>query len=230
MDKKKIISYWLIVFLFAIPFLFLGLKQINPKNLMKDEFVNVLKDGMLSFTEPYGGWIFENGQLILPVKSERGNRNNIWLKKKYIDFILELDFKFDAGTNSGVFIRTANIADPVQTGIEIQIRDDYGKSPIDKNFCGSVYDIKAVSENRVRKPGEWNHLKIMAQGTTLLVFLNEGKVIDIDLTDWEEAGKNPDGSENKFKTAYKDMTHPGRIGFQDHGGKVWYRNIRIKEL
>lgn len=230
MYQIKKTSYRLFFISIAISFLFLGLKQINHEDFGKDEFVNVLQDGMLAFTEPYGEWIVENGQLILPVKNEPGKRNNIWLKNIYRDFILELDFKFDTGTNSGVFMRTVNIADPVQTGIEIQIRDDYGKSPIDKNFCGSVYDIKEISENRVKKPGEWNHLKIMAEGTILSVFLNEGKVIDINLTNWEEAGKNPDGSANKFKTAYKDMTHPGRIGFQDHGGKVWYRNIRIKEL
>ena len=52
----------------------------------------------------------------------------------------------------------------------------------------------------------------------------------MDLDQWTEANKNPDGSKNKFGTAYKDMPRKGFIGLQDHGNAVWYRNIKIKEL
>jgi hypothetical protein len=31
------------------------------------------------------------------------------------------------------------------------------------------------------------------------------QVIDNDLSEWEETGKNPDGTKNKFNTAYKGM-------------------------
>ena len=44
---------------------------------------------------------------------------DIWTKDRYGDFVLELEFK-TAG-NSGVFIRTDNPKDNVQTGIEIQV-------------------------------------------------------------------------------------------------------------
>jgi hypothetical protein len=127
------------------------------------------------------------------------------------------------------FFGLPDIGNPVQTGIEVQIRDDYGKTPIDKNFCGSIYDIKEVSENRVKKPGKWNQLKLICDGSLVEVYLNNKKVVDIDLSDWEEAGKNPDGTKNKFNTAYKDMARKGKIGFQDHGGKVWFRKLENSE-
>ena len=41
---------------------------------------------------------------------------------------------------------------------------------------------------------------------------------------------NPDGTKNKYANALKDFPREGHIGLQDHGGKVWYRNIRLKEL
>ncbi len=41
--------------------------------------------------------------------------------------------------------------------------------------------------------------------------------------------KNPDGSPNKFDVAY-ELPRSGFIGLQDHGTKVWYRNLKIKEL
>lgn len=194
--------------------------------------VNLLANGLAGFSVPYGDWLIEDGQLILPANTNKKKRTDIWLNGDYGDFKLELDFKVGKGTNSGIFFRTSDIKDPVQTGIEVQIRDDYGKSPIDKHFCGSVYDIKEVSVNRVKKTGEWNHIQIICLGNKLNVILNGGEVVDINLNDWKDIGKNPDGTENKFETAYNVMSQKGKIGFQDHpgAGGVWYKNIRIKEL
>jgi hypothetical protein len=60
--------------------------------------------------------------------------------------------------------------------------------------------------------------------------LNGTLVVDADIDQWSEAGKNPDGTPNKFKYAWKDMPRLGHIGLQDHGGYVEFRNIKIKEL
>jgi len=63
---------------------------------------------------------------------------------------------------------------------------------------------------------------------------NGEKVVDIDLNDWKEIGKNPDGTPNKFHKALKDFSRSGKIGFQGIHGReaqpVWYRNIKIKVL
>ena len=133
-------------------------------------------------------------------------------------------------TNSGVFFRTADIQDCVQTGIEMQVLDSYGKPEADAHDCGAIYDCLAPSKNAVKPPGEWNHVALTCQGPKINVVLNGEPVIDMNLDRWTEAGKNPDGTPNKFKTAYKDMPRCGRIGFQDHGSAVWYCNVRIKPL
>jgi len=44
-------------------------------------------------------------------------------KDRYADFVIACDFKLSKGCNSGLFIRTGDPKDPVQTGIEIQIYD-----------------------------------------------------------------------------------------------------------
>jgi hypothetical protein len=71
---------------------------------------------------------------------------------------------------------------------------------------------------------------VEAVGPLVKVDLNGVRVVDINLDDWTQAGKNPDGAPNKFSTAYKDMPRRGHIGLQDHAKPVWFRNARIKPL
>ena len=52
----------------------------------------------------------------------------------------------------------------------------------------------------------------------------------MDLDQWTEKGKNPQGTPNKFSTAYKDMPREGHLGFQYHGNPVWFKNLKIKSL
>jgi len=73
-------------------------------------------------------------------------------------------------------------------------------------------------------------MTITARANNIYVVMNGEQIIDMDLNLWTEPHKNPDGSTNKFNTAYKDMPRTGHIGFQDHGDPVWYRNIKIKPL
>jgi hypothetical protein len=168
-------------------------------------------------------WAIEDGVLT------RKGGGSIWTKAQYGDFILDLEFKVAEGTNSGVFFRTANIKDPVQTGIEIQIHDSHGAAP-GKHSCGAVYDIEEPSANTVKPAGEWNRMTIMAKGPKISIVMNDEQIIDIDLDNWTEPHKNFDGTPNKFNTAYKDAARVGAFGFQDHGKPVWYRNIRVKKL
>jgi hypothetical protein len=73
-------------------------------------------------------WAAEDGVLA----RDKGG-SDIWTEEQFGDFILELEFKLDHGTNSGVFFRTADIRDCVQTGIEMQVYDTYGKEPPGRN-------------------------------------------------------------------------------------------------
>ena len=70
----------------------------------------------------------------------------------------------------------------------------------------------------VNAPGEWNKYTITCTGNKIYVVLNGEQIIDMNLDLWTEAGKNPDGTPNKFKTAYKDMPRKGHIGFRPSFG------------
>jgi len=164
----------------------------------------LITDDLFNCRYKPGSWRLEEGVLT------RNGGGSIWTKARYGDFVLDLEFKVDKGTNSGVFFRTADIKDPVQTGIEIQIHDSHGREP-GKHSCGAVYDIQEPSANPVKPAGEWNRMSIMAKGSAISVVMNDKQIIDIDLDNWTEPHKNFDGTPNKFNT-------------------VWYRNIRVKRL
>jgi sugar phosphate isomerase/epimerase len=172
-----------------------------------------------------GAWVFDANGVLSCVPGARGD---IWTKELYGDFVLELDFKVPENGNSGVFIRTGNVRNPVNTGIEIQIHATTDGAA--HGQCGAVYDCLSPSKTAVRKPGEWNHYIITCLDNKIYVNLNGEDIIDMDLDLWTEAHKNPDGSPNKFPTAYKDMPRAGYLGLQYHGNPVWFRNLKIKSL
>jgi hypothetical protein len=171
-------------------------------------------------------WGVEDGCIVWKA---RGGRY-LYTLERYDDFVLSVDFKTEANANSGVFFRWTDLNDPVQTGIEMQILDTYGREPTRKNDCGAIYDVMAPTRNTCKPAGEWNTAVIICDGSLIKVELNNEQIIDMDLSLWTEPGKNPDGTDNKFNQAYKNMIHKGHIGLQDHGGKVWFRNIKLKPL
>lgn len=169
---------------------------------------------------PGAGWKVENGVL---ARTERAG--DIWTKERYGDFVLELEF--DTTGNSGVFFRTDNPKNNVQTGIEVQVDKPAAKPS--RHSVGSIYDLVAPTTSAT-KAGDWNSMRIVAEGPHLTVFLNNEQVAKMNLDEWDTPGQNPDGSKNKFRTALKDFKREGHIGFQDHGANVRYRNVRIKSL
>ncbi|MGI8602648.1 MAG: 3-keto-disaccharide hydrolase [Verrucomicrobiales bacterium] len=171
-----------------------------------------------SGSAPSADWVIEEGALV-----RKGKGGDIWTKERFGDFILEVEFR--ATGNSGVFFRTDNPKDCVQTGIEIQVEKPGGP---DKHSVGALYDLVAPTKNAARD--DWNKMVITARGSKITVELNGEKVNEMDLDRWTTPEQNPDGSKNKFRTALKDFKREGHIGLQDHGHVVAYRNVRVRKV
>jgi hypothetical protein len=219
--NPQVLAHYLAGIQFALGDLEISKPASQPLSQWRSLFDGASLEG---WTCKPGSWAVEAGCI-----SRKGG-GNIWTKEVFGDFELEADFKLDPETNSGIFFRTADTNDEVQTGIEFQLLDSYGKKDADRHDCGAIYDIQAPARNAVRPPGEWNHVDLICRGSGIRAQLNDQLVIDLDLDHWNEPGKNPDGSANKFRTAYKNMPRSGHIGFQDHGKPVWFRNVRIRAL
>jgi hypothetical protein len=137
------------------------------------------------------------------------------------DFILELDFKMDDGTNSGVQFRSESKPDYLE-GKVFGYQFDIDPSP--RKWCGGIYDESRrqwlypleynTPAKAAYKNNEWNSCRIEAIGSSLRTWLNGipcSNVVD-------------------------NMTLKGLLALQVHaigkleeaGKHVWFKNIRIK--
>jgi hypothetical protein len=148
-------------------------------------------------------------------------------EKQYGDFIFKCDVKMPEHCNSGIFFRIGNLKNPVQTGFEVQVLND---NRVSRNGWGSLYDLVAPGKNNLKPTGQWNSVVITCKGPAITIATNGEEVTRMNCDDWTEPGKCPDGSKNKFKAAIKDFPRKGYLGFQDHGAKVWYKNVKVLEL
>lgn len=179
-----------------------------------------------------GSWKIEDGVMI-------GLEDKVlWATGEYENFVLDLEFKNDPGTNSGVIVYCTNEADWIPNSVEIQIADDYadkwGNSRKDYQ-CGAIFGHLAANEQKVvNKPGEWNTMQITCKGQLIEVVLNDKKVASMDMSQWTSGTINPDGSEipSWLPKPFAELPTKGSIGFQGKHGdaSIYFRNIRIKEL
>ncbi len=153
--------------------------------------------------------------------------------REFDNFILSLDFKISPGCNSGIFVRTFPITvqpghDVGFNGIEMAIDDTTGAGLHD---TGALYDLVAPCRNAMTPAGQWNHAVIVCDGSEIKVEVNGELVSQMNLDQWSEPDKRPDGSVHKFTgTAWKSHPRHGYIGLQDHGSPCWFKNIKLLPL
>ena len=156
---------------------------------------------------------------------------DIMTKQKFENFELTFSWKVTEGANSGVMYRvTTGDGAPYFSGPEYQILDD-SKHRDGKNKLTSSASLYAlyIPEGKTEKPvGQWNLAKIVIKGQNVEHWLNGKQVVSAEIgsDDWKERVNN-----SKFKSWKKfAASKVGHICFQDHGDKVWFKDIRVTKL
>jgi len=175
-------------------------------------------------------WRVENGVMALGTEGARGD---IITTEEFRDFELELDWKISEGGNSGIFyfVQEAEGApNTFSTGPEMQVLDDArhpdGKLP--SHRAGALYDLIPASEAAAKPVGEWNAVRIVVRDGRIEHWLNGRRVV---ATTYGDDAWRAMVAGSKFKTMPDFAKVPrGRIALQDHGDRVWYRNIRIRSF
>ena len=173
-----------------------------------------------------GGWAVEDGML-----TRVGAGGDIITKAQFTDFELAIEWRVELGGNSGVFYRAVEGEEWIyHSAPEMQVVDDAnhrdGRSPL--TSAGANYALHAVPRGVVRSAGEWNDSRIAVRGSHVEHWLNGTKVVEYELGSDEWAALVADSKFVEW-SAYGQAPR-GHIGLQDHGDRVWYRNIRVREV
>jgi hypothetical protein len=196
-------------------------------------------------TFPGKGWEIADG--VLTVLATDGGEStgpgDIITESQYSDFELELEFKISEGANSGIkyFVDPELNRGPGSAiGCEFQILDDdvhpdAGMGVNGNRTVGGLYDLIAPENLSVpgrgkqfKGVGNWNKARIVSRDGKVEHWLNNEKVVEYDrfsqmfralvayskYRDWSDFGEWPQG----------------HILLQDHGNRVSYRSIKIREL
>ena len=194
--------------LFALFMVSVGIAQ------MKEPKMKTIFDGkdLKHWKLPEGNkwWSLEDNTIW--AKSGPAKKGSIlWTKKKYKDFVVQLDFKFGEGTiDSGIFMRGDDAKNAqIQIGISGSLKRDMTGSPY---VPKKGYPVEAEGVKELLKLDGWNTIKAKAIGNTYTVWLNGKKVMEYVL---------------------EDANLKGPVGLQLHGNRdmtIQFKNILVGRL
>ena len=194
---------------------------------------------------PEQGWAMDDGILTVMESGggESSNGGDIVTRATFANFELVVDFKITEGANSGIkyFVDPElNKGSGSAIGLEYQILDDSEhpdatKGVMGNRTIGSLYDLIPAANLSVPnrgKPfngvGEWNRARIISRGNHVEHWMNGFKILEFERN-------TPTFQALVNYSKYKDWENFGRwteghILLQDHGNRVHFRSIKIREF
>lgn len=182
------------------------------------------------------GWKVIDGNLVRVSGGEggkgAGGGDDIITVEQFDNFELQLEWKImDRAGNSGIILRASEDAvTSWHTGPEMQILDNAaypGRSV--RQLAGACYDLYAASKDVSRPRGQWNAVRVVADGNHIQHWLNGVKLFEYELgsDDWKQRI-----AKSKFRdmNRFKNPPAKGHICLQDHTARIEYRNIKIRPL
>ena len=172
------------------------------------------------------GWNVDSGAI-----HTAGDAKDLVSDQQYSSFDLELEWKVAPGANSGIFIwANEGTAEIYENAPEMQVLDNIGhpdgKSPL--TSAGALYGLYPAPATAVSPVGQWNKVRIVVRGAKVQYFLNGVRTASVNFDSREMKQKIAASKFKQWATFGKERR--GHLGLQSHGGAVWFRNVRIRDL
>lgn len=206
----------------------------------KQGFTSLFDGKTISGWHTYGktfvgkGWLVDDGAIHLSPAAKQNDGGDLVTDKEYENFHLKVEWKVAPKSNSGILFQVHEQPEKYNqtytTGPEMQVIDNDGH-PDAKNVkhrAGDLYDMMVSSSEQAKPVGEWNKAEVIVNNGTLELRLNGVKTVST--TQFDTSWNNLIQSSKFAKWEGFGTFKKGKIALQDHGDKVWYRNIMIKEL
>jgi hypothetical protein len=163
-----------------------------------------LEGWTLQFADQEGGWLVADGAM-----TNQKPGNNIVTRQKFSDFKLVVEYKLEAKSNSGIYLRGR---------YELQVLDDVGTEPSATGHMGLYSRVKPLA-NASKPAQEWQTAEITLVGNRLTVVLNGQKVQDNIVVDGITGGAL-DSNEGT----------PGPIMIQGDHSRIWVRKAVLTPI
>ncbi|MEL6390540.1 MAG: DUF1080 domain-containing protein [Bacteroidota bacterium] len=182
--------------------------------------------------KPSAKWQVVDGEIVFDPAIE-GPGGDLISKEEYENFEFSLEWKISDCGNSGIFwnvVESDEYAYPWLTGPEMQVLDNacHPDAKIDTHRAGDLYDMIEATPANFRGANEWNEVTIKSENGKMEFWQNGTQVVTFTMhtPEWDAMV-----ADSKFNTmpAFGKATK-GKLGLQDHGDKVHFRNLKIKVL
>jgi len=177
-------------------------------------------------------WAIEDGCLTMNTTGGAESQDII-TDKIYRNFAFSVDYKTAPAANSGIIFQVKEdtiYKFPYETGAEMQIIDDEGWPGKLEEWqkSGANYAMYTAKVKAHKPVGEWNNLFIMVKDNKVTQILNGIVVVEYEkyTDEWTKLRNSGKWADYPDYGKYDE----GNISLQNHGSKVWFRNIKIKEL
>ena len=184
---------------------------------------------------PQPSWAVRDGVLL--TTPGQGSEVYLLTKESFSDFEFVFEWRAEPRANSGVKYRVQMYGESTRKiepiGFEYQLTDDEANPDAlstPRHTAGALYDYVEPRKQGPAQAKVWHRARIVARGLHIEHWLDDVKVIDVDLDTAEAAASFAKSKRQSAGMLRRQEKRESPIALQIHDGVVEFRNLKLRPL